>query len=93
MKKFKECVINNCQCWDCGSYRIVKQKDKDVYNAYKGVEPKPGKPIAQYSSVVKEIIRVEKYIDEETGEPKETNVLGPKKYSTLEEAMAACEQQ
>lgn len=86
---FKECKINNCQCWDSGLYRIIKQKNSEIYNAYKAVEPKPGQSVSSYSSVVKEVIRVEKYIDD-NGEEKTTNVLGPKDYSTLEEAIADC---
>lgn len=88
---FNKCTINGCQCWDCGCYRIVKQTGKEVFNAYKATEPKPGKPVSSYTSVVKEVIRVEKYIDEETGEEKEADVLGPKEYSTLKAAMSDCE--
>ena len=88
--KFKKCEINGCQCMDCGCYRIVKQKNKEIYNAYKACEPKPGKPVSTYSSIMKEIIRVEKYIDD-NGEEKEANVMGAREYLTLEAAILDCE--
>lgn len=87
---FKECEINGCQCWDCGQYRVIKQKAAKVYNAYKANKSKPGKSVSSYSSVVKKVIRVDKYKDEETGKEKEVEVLGPEQYSTLEEAIAVC---
>lgn len=87
---FKECMVNGCRCWNCGRYRIVKQKGKEVFNAYKAITPKPGKPVSGYVSVVKEVVRVEKYIDEEIGEQKQSNVMGPKDYHTLEDAVADC---
>lgn len=89
---FIESTLNKCECRDNGTYRIIRQRGKEVYNAYKSVAPKnKTEKISQYSSVKKIVVRVEISIDEDTGKEVKTNVMGAKEYKTLKAAISDCE--
>lgn len=91
---------NDCCCFHKGDYMIARQlkstEDNPLYNAYKANYKTETSPLGKkmdfmvgYSSVIKEVIRVDKSLNK-WGEEQSENVLGAKEYSTLEAAMADC---
>ena len=98
---FTKKTINGCECHDSGDFRIVQQKGTSIYNTYKASSwDKDGNPTC-YSSVHKEVDRIEKHPErDEIGKIKkdaqdkpimiDVPVYRAKKYTTLESAKADC---
>lgn len=94
-------IINDCDCWVNGDFRIVKQKNVELYNAYKVMSrDNDGNPVS-LSSIQKVLLRTEKTQElDEIGNPKkdingnpvmiDTPLMGAKEYATFEEAKAVC---
>lgn len=99
--KFTQHKINDCNCYDSGDFRIVQQKGKQVFNAYKTCSWDDDDNPTGYSSVQKIVLRTEKHPErDERGKikkdarnnkvMKDVDVIGAKEYATLEEAKADC---
>lgn len=98
---FTHKIINNCNCHDNGDFRIVKQTGSEIYHAYKACSWDDDGNITGYSSVHKEVDRIERHPElDETGHKKrdaqgnvimrDIPVMKAKEYTTLEAAMADC---
>jgi hypothetical protein len=93
--------IKDCNYYDNGDFRIVQQKDKQIFNTYKACSwDDDGKPTG-YSSIQKIVLRTEnhpvrdehnKIIKDEQGNKimEDIDVMGAKEYTTLEEAKTNC---
>ena len=98
---FTQHKINGCNCYDNGNFRIIQQKNKQIFNAYKVSSwDDNGKPTG-YSSIQEIILGTELHPEyNELGEIKrDTNgkpimknieVKAAKEYTTLAEAIASC---
>lgn len=98
---FKQHKINNCNCYDSGDYRIVQQKGAYIFHAYKASSWDEDGNITGYSSIHKEVGRIERHPElDERGRKKKDDkgnvimldipVIKAKEYPTLEAAMADC---